>query len=209
MQKKGQRGRVVVNDREGPEFDSVGQPFLSTDGSVVAYRAERNDEHFIRIGDREEPAFDFVTDPAVSADGSAVAYAASQNSRWFLVAGGQKILLGGLPAMVFISGDGRHVGWVDREFHPDGGSKMRVAVPGKTGEPFGIVGRPVFSPTGPTVAYAADEGERRFVVIGTRRIETPHRVSDPVFSPDGRRVGYGARIGREIWWKVLEADSDH
>jgi len=209
MQGKGQRGRVVVNGREGPEFDGVGQPFLSADGAVVAYRAERNDAYFIRVGDRDEPAFEFVTDPAVSADGSTVAYAASQAGHWFLIAGARKIPLAGHPDMVFVSPDGRQVGWVDRDTLPDGGYRMRVAIPGKFGESFSIVGRPAFSPAGSSVTYAADEGARRFVVIGTRKIETPHRVSDPVFSPDGRHVGYGARIGREIWWKVLETAPEH
>jgi len=208
-QVKGKRCRVVVNGREGPEFDGVGQPFLSADGAVVAYRAERNDEYFIRVGDRDGPAFEFVTDPAVSADGSTVAYAASQEGRWFLVAGARKIPLAGHPDMVFVSPDGRQVGWVDRESLPEGGYKMRVAVPGRVGETFSIVGRPAFSPSGATFAYAADEGARRFVVIGPRKVETPHRVSDPVFSPDGRHVGYGARIGRELWWRVVETDSNH
>lgn len=185
----------------------VGQPVLSANGAVVAYRAERNGEYFIRVGDREEPAFDFVTDPAVSADGSTVAYAGSQGGRWFLVAGGKKIPLTGHPDMVFVSSDGRHVGWAEREPLPGGGSKMRVAVPGKIGEPFGIVGKPLFSPKEPLVAYGAEEGGRRFVVIGTRKVETPDRVGDPVFSPDGRQAGYGARIGREIWWKLLEISS--
>jgi len=193
-----------VNDREGPEYDAVGHPALSADGAVAAYRAERNDTWFIRIGDREEPAYDFVTDPAISADGATVAYAASQDGRWFLIAGGVKRPLAGHPVMVFISPDGRQVGWVDRDPLPDGGSKMRVAVPGNIGEPFGLVGRPVFSPTEPLAAYGAEDGGRIFVVIGSRKIETPDRVSDPVFSPDGRRVGYGARVGRELWWKVLE-----
>ena len=81
---------------------------------------------------------------------------------------------------------------------------MRVVASGERGEPFGIVGKPSFSPTGSQVAYAANEGSRSYVVIGKTKFETPDRVGDPVFSPDGRRVGYGARIGREIWWKVLD-----
>src|SRR5688572_17289145 len=63
---KERKARIVVDGREGPLFASVGLPSLSRDGRVVAYRAERNDEYFIRIRDRDEPACDFVTDPAVS-----------------------------------------------------------------------------------------------------------------------------------------------
>ena len=204
---KATRGRVVVDGRRGPEYDVVGRPALSADGRVVAYRAQRDDECFIRINDREEPAWDYVSDPAVSRDGSVVAYAGSRNGRWFLVVGGTETPLSGRPSSVFLGADGRRAGWIELETAPDGGSKMRVVAGEERGEPFGIVGRPEFSPTESLVAYAADEGSKRFVVIGTKKFETLHRVGDPVFSPDGRQVGYGARIGREIRWKVLDVPS--
>ena len=187
---------------------NVGPPVLSRDGRVVAYRAERNGRHFIQVGDREEPAFDFVSDPALSADGATVAYAGKRDNAWILVAGGRTWPLSRKPAAVFVSDDGRRVGWVDLEERTDGGSKARVVVEGEPGEPFGIVGNPVFSPDGGRVAYAADSGDRRYVVIGGRKFETPYRAGDPAFSADGRRVGYGARIGRELRWKVLEVGSD-
>jgi len=173
----------------------------------VAYRAGRNDEHFIRIGDREGSRFDFVTDPAITPDGSIVAYGAKRDGRWLLVVAGRESPLAGEPYSVFLSADGRSVGWVDLDTAPDGGSKMRVVASGESGRPYRLIGKPVFGPRGSLAAYAADEGERRLVVIGTSEFETPHRVGDPVFSPDGRRVGYGARIGREIWWKVLDVPS--
>jgi len=80
-----------------------------------------------------------------------------------------------------------------------------VVVNGKEGEPFAIVGRVSFSPDGRRVTYAADDGEKQSIVIGEEKREVSGRLGDPVFSPDGRKVGYGARIGRELWWKVLEA----
>ena len=81
----------------------------------------------------------------------------------------------------------------------------QVVVNGKAGEPFALVGRAIFSPDGRRVTYAADEGEKQYVVIGEEKREVSGRLGDSVFSPDGRKVGYGARIGRELWWKVLEA----
>jgi len=85
----------------------------------------------------------------------------------------------------------------------DDGSAVRVVVNGKAGEPFTLVGRPLFSPDGRIAAYSADQGGKQYIVIGDSKIEVAGRESDPVFGPDGRSVGYGARIGREIWWKVL------
>lgn len=194
---------VAVNGREGPSFPSVGPPSLSRDGRVCAYWVEREDRYFIRIGDREEPPCDFVVDPIVSADGSTVAYAGERQGRWFMKVGSVESPLPGKPHKVFLSPDGGHAGWVQLESLPAGGSKMRVNAFGRTGEAFGLVNPPVFSPTQPLVAYGAEDEKRKYVVIGERKIETPDRVNDPVFSPDGRTVGYGARIGNELWWKVL------
>jgi WD40 repeat protein len=194
---------VVVNGREGPGFEMAGRPSLSRDGRVVAHWAIRDDGYFVRIGDRDEPAFDFVIDPVVSADGSTVAYAGERDQNWFLHVGGKETALAVRPQSLFLSADGRQVGWIEHQDLPAGGSKMRVVAFGKEGKSYGIVSGPAFSPNEALVAYGAEDEIRKFVVIGTREIETPDRAGDPVFSPDGRTVGYGARIGRELWWKVL------
>lgn len=198
------RARIVVNGREGPLFDKIGPPFMSRDGRVIAYWVEGKYGYFIRVGNRDEPTYDFVTDPAVSADGSTVAYASEDDNGWTLRVGNRTTPLSKMPSRIFLSPDGRHVGWIDFEVLPEGGSKMRVIVNGRPGEAYGIVGSPSFSPSEPLAVYGAEEGGRTLVVIGTRKVETPDRVGDPVFSPDGRKVGYGARIGRELIWKVIE-----
>lgn len=104
------------------------------------------------------------------------------------------------PSYVFLSADGRSVGYS----HDAGDSRVRVVVDGRPGELFTVVGLPVFSPDGRTVAYAADDGKTQYVVIGASKVQVSGRASDPVFSPDGRKVGYGARIGREVRWNVLD-----
>ena len=198
------QGRIVVSGVAGPEFDGVGFPSLSRDGRVVAYRVQRGDRSQIRFGDREGPPFARVTDPVVSADGSTVAYGAEDAEGSLVFAGDRKVRVERLPFQVFISDDGRLVGWIASESKPEGGSRLRVVSEGSKGEAFGLVGKPVVSPTAPLVAYGAEEGGRKVVVIGDRKVETPNRISDVSFSPDGRFVGYGARIGRELWWKVIE-----
>jgi hypothetical protein len=196
-----------VDGRESPSFQLAAAPSLSRDGRVVAHMVVRDDECFIRIGDREAGPFDEVTHPVVSQDGSTVAYAGVSDGRGFLIVGQKATPIGRKPLKVFISHDGREAGWIDRVDLPDGGCKMRVVAFGKPGEPFSIIGKPAFSPAQPLVAYAAEEEEAKYVVIGDKKLETPHRVGEAVFSPDGRKVGYGARIGRELWWKVIDVGS--
>jgi hypothetical protein len=177
---------------------------MSRDGRVVAYWARRNDAYFVRTGDREDPPCEFVTDPAVSADGSTVAYGAFRDGRWHLKAGGGERPLSAEPKGIFLSDDGRRVGWIEYKSLDGGGSAMRVVAEGVAGAYFKIVGRPSFSPVDGTVVYGAEEEGRKIVVIGGKKVETPHRVGDPAFQAGGRRVGYGARIGRNLVWNVIE-----
>ena len=100
--------------------------------------------------------------------------------------------------------------------------KLGIAIGNdETVEPsFDWVGRPVFSPDGAEVAYAANvggkadpftcvseggdpetEGGQWFLVRGGRRSEPFERVGDPVYSPDGRRLAHAAMIGGK--WHVI------
>jgi hypothetical protein len=195
---------VALDGRREEEFDRVGAPALSRDGRHLAYRAQLGERPFVVVDGRPGPAAEYMGDPAISADGRVVAYAARRDGRWRLVVGEGETALEGPPSSVFLSPDGSSVAWLMKS-GSDGSSKVRVFVNGKAGEPFALVGRVAFSPDGRRVTYAADDGDRQYVVIGEEKREASGRLGDPVFSPDGRRVGYGARIGRELWWKVLEA----
>jgi Tol biopolymer transport system component len=195
---------MVLDERRGEEFDRVGAPALSRDGRHLAYRAQRGERSFVVVDGRRGPDAEFVVDPAISADGHVVAYAARRDGRWRLLVGERETELEGPPSGVILSPDGASVAWLMKT-GSDGSSKVRVVLNGKAGEPFALVGRVTFSPDGRRVTYAADDGEKQYIVIGEEKREVSGRLGDPVFSPDGRRVGYGARIGRELWWKVLEA----
>ena len=194
---------VVVDGKESPPFQIAGPPSLSRDGRVVAHLFTRDDESYIRQGDREEGPFDWASHPVVSRDGSTMAYAFGKNGNWLSV-GGKKTPLVGNVHSLFISSNGKEVGLLDRVNLPEGGYKTRAVAFGKTGETFSTITGPVFSPTRPLIAYGATQERQKYVVIGDTKHETPNRVGEVVFSPDGRKVGYGARIGRELWWKVID-----
>jgi hypothetical protein len=194
---------IAIDGRHGELYDSVGTPRLSANGSTVAYRARRGESHFVVVGTRAGPPFDFVKDPALTPGGESVAYAAARGGRWFLVVDRTELAVEAEPIDVFLGPDRDCLGWTYLELSPTGSSKARVVTRGRTGPAFDLVGRPTFSPDGSSVAYFAEEGDKHYVVVGDRATEVDGQLSDPVFSRDGTRVGYGARIGKELWWKVL------
>ena len=137
-------------------------------------------------------------------DATLRSWAALEDGRWWLHAGERRTPLEARPALLFLSADGRVAGRTEDVAAGGGATFSRVVTDGGTGPTFPRIGRPVFAPGGRTAVYGAEDGDRSFVVIGARAIETPNRSSDPVFSPDGRQVGYGARTGRELRWKTLD-----
>jgi hypothetical protein len=198
------RACIAVNGHRGELFDAVGTPVLSSDGKVVAHRAQLGDKHFVVVGERRERAFDFVKDPALSADGSWVAYAAARGGQWFLVVDGNERALDHEPVDVFVGPDRRFVGWTYLEPAPNGGSTARVVVGEHRSEQFDLVGRPVFSADGSKVAWFAERGGRTYIVVGDRLIEIRGRPSNPVWSRDGRQLGFGVRLDRALFWNVVD-----
>lgn len=194
---------VAVNGRRGKSFDAVGNPVLSEDGKVVAYRAQIGNTHCVVSNDTQGAAYDFVKGPALSPDGRSVAYAAARGHQWYLVTGTTEHALDVEPTSVFIGSDSRFAGWTYPEALPGGGSRTRVATAAGPGEAFDLVGRPCFSPDGSEVAYFAERGDKSYIVVGARELQVEGQPGDPVFGADGRRVGYGARVGRELWWTEL------
>ncbi len=104
----------------------------------------------------------------------------------------------------------------DISFSPDGsrvaytawkGEIATTVVDGVPGVEFLWVDPPAFSADGKRVAYFAGPsvGKSVLVVDGKSR-EVPHPLTAPFFSPDGKKVAFGARIGRELWWKVMDVE---
>ncbi len=197
----------------GPDFDQVGLPVFSPNGSTLAYAAKRGGKWFLVVGDKHGPRFDQVAHPVFSPDGSALAYAAKRGGKWFLVVGekhGPEFYKVWRP---HFSPDSRTVAYAATItevwlFSVRRTSRIvTVVVGGKPGPEFVAVDHPVFSPDGSLVAYAAKKDhadEKWFLVVGDKRGPELDGVWSPVFSPDGSKVAYGALQGRGLWWKVME-----
>lgn len=78
--KKGEKYLVVVNGKEGPEFDMVVSPMFSPDGRKLVYRARNGNVRFAVVADvagkehRRSPEFEYVFPTVFTADGAYVAY---------------------------------------------------------------------------------------------------------------------------------------
>lgn len=189
--------RIVVDGIEGPLHSMTGLPVLSADGKVVAYRASEDGDHWRMIvnGVPSGEVYESMTQPAVSRDGRKVAYGA-ENGRALLHVGAEILELAEPARSVFLSRDGSRWGVVTR---------TRVVTAEGRGEAFDEIQNPEFSPDGKRIAYAGRRGDRWFMVVDERRLEAPGLIGGPYWSDDGSKVGYGALLGRELWWKAIDA----
>ena len=78
--RKGGHWFVVVNGKEGPQFDRVVMPVFSPDGEYLVYRARKDGKRFVVVADgtgktiSQHPAYEQVFQPVFTADGKSVAY---------------------------------------------------------------------------------------------------------------------------------------
>lgn len=189
---------VAVNDRPGKVYDEVGPPVFSADAKTVAYGARRGERSCVVIGATESESCDHVYRVAVG-EKSGVAYALLQGSSCVLVHNGREVYRGGpRPNHLAISADGSSLAHSESR---DG--KVRIVVDGEPGEWFRSVDGLTFAPDGKTAVYVAHEGEQGFLVVGQKRHGPMDPLTAPVYSPAGDKLALVARIGREIWRKVI------
>mgnify|MGYP001606392498 CR=1 FL=1 len=84
--RKGKSWCVVVNGKEGPEFDRVVSPKFSPDGKKIVYRARSNGERYVIVANldgsviKEHPHYDAIWDVNFTNDGAAVGYGVKQGN---------------------------------------------------------------------------------------------------------------------------------
>ncbi|MBI5740786.1 MAG: hypothetical protein HZA16_08690 [Nitrospirae bacterium] len=85
--RRGDKWFVVVNGKEGPEFDRVVTPALSTDGKYLVYRARKDGGRFVVVADPDgrtlnrHPAYEQVFQPVFTADGKSIAYGVKDGNK--------------------------------------------------------------------------------------------------------------------------------
>jgi len=189
---------VALNDRLGAEYDEVGPPVFNASAGTVAYAARRGEKSCVVVGTAESEFCDFVYRISVGAK-AGVAYALLDGKSCVLVHNGKEIRRdASRPNHLCISPDGQTIAYSEQH---DG--KVRIVADGEPGESFSFVDGLMFAPDGKTPVYTAQEGSEGYVVIGRRRYGpmTPYTV--PVFNDAGDAVAVVARIGREVWRKIL------
>lgn len=85
--RKGKNWFVVVNGKEGPQFDRVVAPVFSPDGKRLVYRARKNEKRFLVEADttgktiKRHPAYEQVFQPVFTADGKSVVYGVKDGNK--------------------------------------------------------------------------------------------------------------------------------
>jgi len=185
---------VVVDEERGDRFRWVGNVVMSRDGRHVAYSAEDEEFRAFAVVDGVAgPRYDRISPPAFGPDGL-VAYGARRGGAWFVVAGGREEPA--LGEVVSVFGHGKTMGYV-----LEAGVGRAVVVGAMRGKTYDWIGSPCFDLKGRGVYFAARD-RTKVLVAGDREIELGEWVVwDPVV--EGTQVAFGARIGPELWRKVV------
>lgn len=202
---KTRKDRILILGREPTaDFDRVGLPVLTADGTGLAFWAQQDNRFFLTIRGEKTPMYDDVSDPVFSLDGSHVAYATKTGNLWTLRCGARESPLPAKPTRLFIANDGSRAGAVVIT-RPAPYPLYRVVAEGGSGADFDEIGLPVFSPDGRRLSYRARSENRWRLIVDDKTVDAAGIVGDPMFIEEGRSVAYGAQVGRDLWWRITDA----
>lgn len=213
---------AVVDGKEGPHFDTVGQLVLSRSGRV-AYVANNGSNltplerqklerqaHASDVGDTKHMVVDgqvgpnyVVIQPAVfSEDGNHVAYIACKTLRpekWVAVIDGQEQPEFDRLSNVVLSPDGKHSVYTAIEAGP-GRSGTYAVVDGTKSSDYRSCSDFVFSPDSQHLAYVATSNKA--VVVFDGKEGDAHdsvQLTPTAFSPDSKRFAYIAQDANKMY----------
>lgn len=88
---KDNKSRLFSDQTPGPEFDAVGQVFVSQVPNAVSYIAQIANGFSVVTDGKRGPAFDFVNNFLYSADGMHYAYVGFLGGNWTVILDGEKV----------------------------------------------------------------------------------------------------------------------
>ncbi|HET8923680.1 MAG TPA: hypothetical protein VFN26_11885 [Candidatus Acidoferrum sp.] len=197
--RRGKTSLMMIDSKEGPDFEEVGGPAFSPDGRRLGYAARRQKLWRMVVDGVEGPGFQEVAAPAFRPDGHRLVYAGKSEKQWAMVEGadsGPKFMEISPP---YFSPDGKRLAyWAKRQTKKGtSGSEVYViseliVADGKEGPEFDSAGPPVFSPDGLHLAYWAKgkKKERVLIVDGQPKFEFNELLAGPEFSPDSQHIAY-------------------
>jgi len=215
MAKEGGKWFVVVNNKTGKDYDSVGDltstPIFSPDSKMVAYTVREGEKNFVVINEEEGKAYGWIFDIIFSPDSKKLAYAATgpKEKEAFLVVGEKEGKNYDLVFSPVFSSDSQNLAYVAAESPQIAGDIMYyeknfVVVNDKEGKNYEVIPMNfptslVFSPDGKKIAYEVQQNHEGFIVLngiedGTYKEYGPYDwvMWDPplVFSPDSKHFAF-------------------
>ena len=186
---------IVVGTAKGADYRKVGPPVFSGDGSTVGYLAYGQNSGYLVVGRRggEETrteGFEEIGMPVASRDGSVWACRAK-------VKGEPKELV------LIVKRQGRRIVTTGQQ------PPREIDTFSEEAGPYAdSVSDPVLNADGSLVAYAAGNGSRKYLFVGTQRTVKFSTIDSLSFGPDGKTVAFRAgQYGKQLV-VVGEARSD-
>ncbi len=196
----------IQETRLGPMDEKVLAPAFSRDGCHLAYVTTRGQKQCVVVDGQAGAEYDGIAAGSMifSADGKRMAYVAQKGAKQMVVVDGQ-------------AGPGVRR---NRQRHPDFQCRRqargvwspegREAVRGggrPSGPEYDGINSLIFSADGKRVAYGAQKGAKRVVVVLDGQAGPEYDgISSLIFSADGKRVAYAAQKGAK-WLVVVDSEA--
>jgi Tol biopolymer transport system component len=204
--RKGVKFLVVVDGKEGPEYDRirVGAPSFSPDSRRLSYFAERGGKTFAVVDGIESKPFDRSSShaPTFSPDSRRVVYMAQHGKQTHVVIDGVEVVEPEYVSEPKFSKTGKRMAYV--VVRKD---QWLVVIDGKAGKPYSGLGNNIeFSEDEKHVLYQADTPEGQMLVVDSVETEPRPVIEENSygFSPDGRQVAYIASESRDQQYVVVD-----
>ncbi len=90
LARKGAKWSVIVDGKQGPEYDGADYVSFSPDGEHLAFGAKVGTKWSMIADGKEGPQYDDIGDPVFSPDGKRIGYGAIKDKKFFVVMDGQE-----------------------------------------------------------------------------------------------------------------------